>query len=160
MYKDLGTMAEKMCFACLQQCLPAGGALELNVCWECAMSQYKVSLLPCCHEVFVRVLQEDELGGPAEEMRFALPAAPSPPAQEFLMAGAQEVARGGGCHLSTDALALFVWHLGDAVLSTFRYVSLRSAGLSPLAYSIRECPFQSPRYTAHSKSSLPQLYGS
>ena len=39
LYKDFGTMAEKMCFACLQQCLPAGGALELNVCWECAMSQ-------------------------------------------------------------------------------------------------------------------------
>jgi len=38
LYEALGTMAEKMCFACLQQCLPAGGALELNACWECAMS--------------------------------------------------------------------------------------------------------------------------
>lgn len=53
-------------------------------------------------------------------MRFALPAVPSPAAQEFLLAGAQEVARAGGCHLSSDALALFVWHLGDAALSTFR----------------------------------------
>ncbi len=53
---------------------------------------------------------------PAEEMRFALPAAPSPPVQEFLLAGVQEAARGGGCYLSTDALALFIWRLGDAAL--------------------------------------------
>lgn len=65
-------------------------------------------------------VQEDDLGGPAEEMRFALPAAPSPPVQEFLLAGVQEAARGGGYYLSTDALALFIWRLGDAALSTFR----------------------------------------
>ena len=53
-------------------------------------------------------------------MRFALPAAPSAPAQAFLLAGAREVARAGGCHLSADALALFVWRLGDAALSAFR----------------------------------------
>lgn len=65
-------------------------------------------------------MQEDELGGPAEEMRFALPAAPSPPAQALLLAGVQEAARGGGCHLDTDALALLLWRLGEAVLSAYR----------------------------------------
>ncbi len=69
-------------------------------------------------------MQEDDLGGPAEEMRFALPAAPSPLVQEFLLAGVQEAARGGGCYLSTDALALIIWHLGDAALSTFRLAVL------------------------------------
>lgn len=73
-----------------------------------------------CHTKYTRPSQEDDLGGPAEEMRFALPAAPSPPAQAFLLAGAQEVARAGGCFLSADALALFIWYLGDAALSTFR----------------------------------------
>ena len=68
--------------------------------------------------------QEDELGGPAEEMRFALPAAPSAPAQAFLLAGAREVARAGGCYLSTDALALFIWRLGNAALSAFRWECL------------------------------------
>ena len=40
--------------------------------------------------------QEDELGGAGEEMRFALPAAPSPAALLFLLAAGREVARAGG----------------------------------------------------------------
>ena len=94
----------------------------------------KPSLLDCTQEQIPQAIhtptlmptQEDELGGPAEEMRFALPAAPSAPAQAFLLAGAQEVARAGGCYLSADALALFLWRLGDAALSAFRYECLSS----------------------------------
>ena len=74
------------------------------------------------HPLIFSMAQEDELGGPAEEMRFALPAAPSAPAQAFLLAGAREVARAGGCYLSADALALFIWRLGDTALSAFRWV--------------------------------------
>ena len=82
---------------------------------------------PCSPSPQPKAAQEDDLGGPGEEMRFALPAAPSPPAQAFLLAGVQEAARSGGCRLSTEALALFVWRLGDAALSTFRSVHCRGA---------------------------------
>ncbi len=78
-------------------------------------------ILQVSHPLIFSMAQEDELGGPAEEMRFALPAAPSAPAQAFLLAGAREVARAGGCYLSTDALALFIWRLGDAALAAIRW---------------------------------------
>jgi hypothetical protein len=66
------------------------------------------------------LLQEDELGGETEEMHFALPAAPSPAAQEALLAAGREVARAGGHSLGAGAVALLCWELGDAVLQAFR----------------------------------------
>ena len=68
-------------------------------------------------------IQEDELGGPAEEMRFPLPAAPSPVAQAALLAACREVARAGGHAVSEPALALLAWELGNAVLAAFRCVN-------------------------------------
>lgn len=68
----------------------------------------------------VGAAQEDELGGPAEEMRFPLPAAPSPGAQAALLAACREVARAGGASMPPAALALLTWELGDAVLRAFR----------------------------------------
>lgn len=61
------------------------------------------------------------MGGSGEEMRFSLPAAPSPATQEALLAAAREVARAGGHFLSPAALALLCWELGDAVLASFRF---------------------------------------
>ncbi|KAK9841813.1 hypothetical protein WJX81_004723 [Elliptochloris bilobata] len=63
------------------------------------------------------VAQEDELGGEGEEMRFALPAAPSPAALLFLLAAGRELARAGGHLVPPPALALFEWELGAAGLS-------------------------------------------
>ncbi|CAL8464776.1 g4311 [Coccomyxa elongata] len=66
------------------------------------------------------VKHEDELGGAAEEMRFALPAAASPAAQAALLGSCREVARAGGHAVAEPALALLAWELGEAVLTAFR----------------------------------------
>ena len=70
--------------------------------------------------------QEDELGGPGEEMRFPLPAAPSPAAQGALLAACREVARAGGHAIAEPALALLAWELGDAFLAAFRWAFPKS----------------------------------
>ena len=57
------------------------------------------------------------MGGEGEEMRFALPAAPSPAALLFLLAAGRELARAGGHLVPPPALALFEWELGAAGLA-------------------------------------------
>lgn len=59
----------------------------------------------------------DEGGG---EMRFRLPAAPSPGPLMFLLAACREVARAGGHTTGAVAVQLLEWELGNAVLEAFR----------------------------------------
>ena len=76
------------------------------------------------------VAQEDELGGPGDEMSFALPAAASPAAQQALLAGGREAARAGGHLLPNQAAALLAWDLAAALLA-----AAECALLSPLVPS-------------------------
>ncbi len=59
----------------------------------------------------------DEGGG---EMRFSLPAAPSPGPLLFLLAACRELARAGGHTTGAVAVQLLQWELGNAVLQTLR----------------------------------------
>lgn len=59
----------------------------------------------------------EEGGG---EMRFRLPAAPSPGPLMFLLAACREVARAGGHTTGAVAVQLLQWELGHAVLEAFR----------------------------------------
>ncbi len=59
----------------------------------------------------------DEGGG---EMRFSLPAAPSPGPLLFLLAACRELARAGGHTTGAVAVQLLQWELGNAVLQAFR----------------------------------------
>lgn len=59
----------------------------------------------------------EEGGG---EMRFRLPAAPSPGPLMFLLAACREVARAGGHTTGAVAVQLLEWELGHAVLEAFR----------------------------------------
>ncbi len=63
----------------------------------------------------------DEGGG---EMRFSLPAAPSPGPLLFLLAACQELARAGGHTTGAVAVQLLQWELGNAVLQAFRCCSM------------------------------------
>ncbi len=59
----------------------------------------------------------DEAGG---EMRFSLPAAPSPGPLLFLLAACRELARAGGHTTGAVAVQLLQWELGNAVLQVSR----------------------------------------
>ena len=56
----------------------------------------------------------------AGEMRFRLPAAPSPGPLLFLLAACREVARAGGHTTGAVAVQLLEWELSNAVLEAFR----------------------------------------
>ena len=60
----------------------------------------------------------EEGGG---EMRFSLPAVPSPGPLLFLLAACREVARAGGHTTGAVAVQLLEWQLSNAVLEAFRY---------------------------------------
>ncbi|KAK9806237.1 hypothetical protein WJX72_006789 [[Myrmecia] bisecta] len=66
------------------------------------------------------ITQEDELGGPAVEMRFSLPATPSPPALVFLLSACREVQRAGGHQVGVAAVEALEWELGGAALQAVR----------------------------------------
>lgn len=57
-------------------------------------------------------------GGSGLEMRFQLPAAPSPAAIQLALAACQEIDRAGGHLLEEEPLLLFKWRLGGSLLST------------------------------------------
>jgi hypothetical protein len=64
----------------------------------------------------------DEGGG---EMRFSLPAAPSPGPLLFLLAACRELARAGGHTTGAAAVQLLQWELGNAVLQALRWCLTR-----------------------------------
>lgn len=67
-------------------------------------------------------LVQEEGGGEegGGEMRFRLPAAPSPGTLMFLLAACREVARAGGHTTGAVAVQLLEWELGNAALQAFR----------------------------------------
>ena len=69
-------------------------------------------------------MQEDDLGGSGEALRFALPGAASPAPLTFLLASGQELRRAGGHELPAPALRLVAWHLGAAVLDAYRCAAI------------------------------------
>ena len=66
------------------------------------------------------VVQEASMEEGGGEMRFRLPAAPSPGPLMFLLAACREVARAGGHTTGAVAVQLLEWDLGNAVLEAFR----------------------------------------
>ena len=62
---------------------------------------------------------EDGMG----DMRFSLPAAPSPGPLLFLLAACREVARAGGHTTGAVAVQLLEWELSNAILEAFRWRS-------------------------------------
>ena len=64
--------------------------------------------------------QEDSMDEGGGEMRFSLPAAPSPGPLLFLLAACRELARAGGHTTGAVAVQLLQWELGNAVLQALR----------------------------------------
>ena len=64
--------------------------------------------------------QEESMDEGGGEMRFRLPAAPSPGPLLFLLAACRELARAGGHTTGAVAVQLLQWELGNAVLQAFR----------------------------------------
>lgn len=80
------------------------------------------------------LVQEDGMEEGGGEMRFRLPAAPSPGPLMFLLAACREVARAGGHTTGAVAVQLLEWELGNAVLEAFRcthpsYTTMRMSTL-------------------------------
>ena len=73
----------------------------------------------------------EEGGG---EMRFRLPAAPSPGPPMFLLSACREVARAGGHTTGAVAVQLLEWDLGNAVLEAFR-----CNGPLPMVMHVQQC---------------------
>ncbi|KAL3140348.1 hypothetical protein ABBQ38_004612 [Trebouxia sp. C0009 RCD-2024] len=76
------------------------------------------------------IAQEDGMEEGGGEMRFRLPAAPSPGPLMFLLAACREVARAGGHTTGAVAVQLLEWELGNAVLEAFSEVLQSSGSLS------------------------------
>ena len=67
------------------------------------------------------MLQEEGMDEGGGEMRFSLPAAPSPGPLLFLLAACRELARAGGHTTGALAVQLLEWELSNAVLQAFRW---------------------------------------
>ena len=67
------------------------------------------------------MLQEENMDEGGGEMRFSLPAAPSPGPLLFLLAACRELARAGGHTTGALAVQLLEWELSNAVLQAFRW---------------------------------------
>ena len=65
-------------------------------------------------------MQEDSMDEGGGEMKFSLPAAPSPGPLLFLLAACREVARAGGHTTGAVPVQLLQWQLSNAVLQAFR----------------------------------------
>ncbi|KAL0025084.1 hypothetical protein WJX79_007064 [Trebouxia sp. C0005] len=76
------------------------------------------------------IAQEDSMDEGGGEMRFSLPAAPSPGPLLFLLAACRELARAGGHTTGAVAVQLLQWELGNAVLQALSEVLQSSSSLS------------------------------